>query len=158
MSNAFCTITVKDIHNPLVGKKQIVAHEETIDTLAERLEAAMAARGTNPNKVANAVGIERQTLYAVASGKTQKLLWETCVKVAAHLGIRPEWLNDGELPMHPAPKLRDDDEIQLIENYRHLSDAHRKDLRDFAAKWAEEDDPTPSKSRPFTTRIPNRKQ
>jgi hypothetical protein len=160
LSNTFRTGASKVIHNPRVGKKQVVAHESTETTLAERLQAAMSLRGipTNPNKIETATGITRQTLYAVRDGKTQKLLWETCVKLAAYLGVRPEWLNDGELPMHPVPKLEDDDEIQLIEHYRHLSPSHQKDIRAIAERWAEEDDPHPSKTRPFSTNPRIRKQ
>jgi transcriptional regulator with XRE-family HTH domain len=120
-------------------------------TLPERLKRAMTLRGTNPNRVEVSTGITRQTLYAVLRGNTKNFSWPLLVKVSNHLGIRPEWLAEGKLPMFPPPTL-DDSEIQLIQDFREMSEGHQKDLSDIARRWADEDGP-PSRGNPFR-RVP----
>lgn len=126
---------------------------EDLKTLAGRLQYGFDLRGTNANQVAEAIGITRQTFYAVLSGKTKNLSWPYAVKTCAHLGLRPEWLTTGELPMFPLPTL-DDAEAQLIQDYRVMSEGHQKDLTALARSWADDDgDSQPSKGSPFR-RIP----
>jgi hypothetical protein len=141
----------KVIHNAAVGKtsSHTVAHDqEAQDTLASRLALAMKLKGVNANQIETATGIPRQAIYAARDGKSLKLMGDTLVKLCEYLGVRPKWLADGELPMHATPSL-DQDEVQLIENYRHMSPANQKALRDIAERWSEEDDPKPGKHRPF---------
>lgn len=136
-----------------MGKQAL--HDET-GTLAGRLALAMELRGkTNPSQIETATGITRQALYRVLDGKTEKLTWVILVKLADHLGVRPEWLQDGVLPMHKVPELKDDEEIRLIDDFRHMSPHHQRDLADIARRWAEEDYAEES-SRPFirTPKLP----
>jgi transcriptional regulator with XRE-family HTH domain len=119
-------------------------------TLQGRLQLAMYLkdRKMNANKLALATGLSRQAIRLVLKGVTQKLLWETAVIYATELGVRPRWLQDGELPMYPAPELKDDEEIRLIDDFRHMSLSHQRDLAEIARRWAEEDGDDPS-PRPF---------
>lgn len=118
------------------------------NTLAGRLKEALRLNGTNPNQVEVKTGIARQTLYAILRGQTQTLSWPILVQLCAHLGVRPEWMAEGKLPMYPTPAL-DDEEIQLIHDYREMSMGHRRDLIDIARRWADEDAVTPSAASPF---------
>ena len=107
--------------------------------LAGRLQLAMELRRKNPNQIANATGVTRQTLYAVLGGRTKNFSYPVLSAVAKELNIRAEWLARGELPMLPVKTLKDDEEIQLIENFRRMSPLHARDLADIAQRWAEED-------------------
>lgn len=80
---------------------------EAAPTLKKRLHNALAFRGTNPNAVEQAIGIKRQTLYAVLKGETSEMKWSTLEKLAAHLEVRVRWLAMGELPVFPAPTLEE---------------------------------------------------
>lgn len=141
-----------------MGKKSDTAHIDSVDaTLAARLRKAMTLKAVNANQVEIATGITRQAIYLMLKGTTEKPSWPVLVKLCEYLGVRPEWLADGELPMYPAPVL-DDDEIQLIEDYRTMSRPHQKDIRDIATRWAEEDAESPSKGRPFRVRPPKHQQ
>lgn len=119
------------------------AKEERPDTgtLAGRLALAMELKGRmNANQLAERTGKTRQAVGKVLNGKTQQLYWDTAVEYATELGVRPEWLQKGILPMYPAPELKDDEEIKLIEDFRHMSASHQRDLVEIARRWAEEDD------------------
>jgi predicted XRE-type DNA-binding protein len=116
--------------------------------LVGRLKQAMRLRDMNPNRIEIATGIKRQTLYAVLRGQTQNFSWPKLVQLSECLGVRPEWLADGGLPMYPPPTL-DDDEIQLIQDYRDMAESHQKDLAEIARRWAQEDGAPPSRGSPF---------
>lgn len=119
-------------------------------TLSGRLKLAMYLKGdTNPSQIETAIGIPRQTLYAALSGKTEKFTWDILMPLSDHLGVRHKWLQDGELPMYPSPQLSDPEEIQLVDNYRHMSPSHQRDLAEIARRWADEDDPDDNPTRPF---------
>lgn len=152
MSIPFGTPRNRVVHNRGMGAKTVksdASHIEDHDvSLASRLKRALTLRGTNPNRVEIATGITRQTLYAVLNGQTENISRPILVKLCDHLGVRPEWMADGELPMNPAPALNDE-EIQLIEDFKHMSPSHQRDLCEIASRWAEEDDVTPSRSRPY---------
>lgn len=126
-------------------------------TLAGRLNYAMDLRNTNPNKIELSTGIRRQTLYAVQRGKTQIFTYEVLLQITSHLGVRPDWLAKGQMPIHPPPELKDDDEIQLIHDFRDMTPAHQRDLAKIARDWAEEDGGEPNAGRPFYPR-PRRPQ
>lgn len=140
VSSPFTTGGCEVIHNPAMKIKKDDAHDWPEDTLAQRMAKAIKLKDTNPNQIEQATGITRQTFYAVLSGETQNLSGPVLVKSCEYLGVRHKWMADGELPMYPTPKL-EEHELQLIEHYRHLSEAHQKDLRDIAERWSEEDDP-----------------
>lgn len=122
-------------------------------SFAHRLREALERKGVNPNQIEvelekRGIRFARQTIYAMLSGSTGKPTWDKLVLLCEVLGVRPEWLAEGELPMHPAPVL-DDAEIQLIQNFRAMSHPHKRDLADIAERWADGDteDPKPSEHR-----------
>jgi transcriptional regulator with XRE-family HTH domain len=126
-----------------------VAQAEELSTFAARLAFAIRKRKTNANRIELATGMARQTVYLLLAGKTAKPSWPTLVKLCDHLGVRPEWLAEGDEPMAPNPIL-DDVEMRLIESYRAMSHSHQKDLRTIADQWANEDDADP-RHRTFQT-------
>lgn len=130
--------STKLITTHMMGK--LAQPDSDTGTLKGRLELAMELARTNASKIETMLGIKRQTLYRVLSGKTQVMTWDVASRLAEHLGIRAKWLQDGERPMHPVPELKDDDEVQLIESFRHMSPSHQRDLAEIAKRWAEEDD------------------
>jgi hypothetical protein len=153
MSSALTTAGIRVMHNPRMKKTGGAAQRFEADveaaSLAGRLKFAMSQRGTNPNKIELSTGIPRQTFYAVLRGQTQNFTYEVLTRVAKHLGVRSEWLARGEMPIHPAPTLKDEDEIQLVYDFRGMSPQHQRDLADIARRWADEDGTEPSPSRPF---------
>lgn len=128
-----------------------------LSTLAARLRFAMDRKRTNANRIEIETGeITRQAVGFMLDGTTTKPTWDKLVLLSAHLGVRTEWLAQGEGAMLPTPQLKDE-EIQLIEYYRSMSKLHRKDLCDIAERWADEDDgdgPAPTRHH----RPPMRKQ
>ena len=122
--------------------------------MAGRLSFVLDQKKTNPNKVELATGIQRQTLYAVIRGQTKTLTYPILKALSKHLGIRSEWLAEGKMPMYPAPELKDDDEIQLVHDFREMSPSHQRDIAEIARRWAEEDGGEPSPSRQFYPRRP----
>lgn len=138
------------MHNPRMGKSAVESKTEgNLSTLAGRLAFALTQKDSNPNKVETAVGVKRQTLYAVLAGRTQILTWDVLTKIADNLGVRPEWLQEGQMPIHPVPELKEEEEIQLIYDFREMSVYHKRDLAEIAKRWAEEDADKPHKGRPF---------
>lgn len=151
MSSPLTAVCIRVMHNPRMSKKTTgeLGREPDLTTLASRLRFAMDQRGTNPNAIESSTGITRQTLYAVLNGATKNFTFDVLERVAAHLGVRHEWLAKGEMPIHPAPELKDDDEIQLVYDFRDMSPSHQRDLADIARRWAEEDGSPQSPTRPF---------
>lgn len=124
------------------------AEQAVTEGLVGRLKQAMRLRDMNPNRIEVMTGIKRQTLYAALKGQTQNFSWPKLVQLSECLGVRPEWLAEGALPMYPPPIL-DDGEIQLIQDYRDMSESHQKDLVEIARRWASEDGAPPSRGSPF---------
>jgi hypothetical protein len=154
MSRPLTTPRIRVMHNFVMRKgegaaqRRVSVTEHDLSTLDGRLRYAMEERRTNPNQIELSTGIPRQTFYAVLRGQTQAFTYDILARVSKHLGVRPEWLARGDMPIHPAPQLKDDEEIQLIHDFRGMSAQHQRDLAKLARSWAEEDDgPTPS--RPF---------
>lgn len=144
---------------PLTGQQGPHAHmAPELSTFAARLQHAMDRKKTNANRIEVETGdITRQSIGFMLSGKTAKPTWDKLVLLANHLGVRPHWLADGEGPMLPTPELKDE-EIELIEHFRHMSATHRKDLCDIAERWADEDDDGPRPSLRPGLRPPPRRQ
>lgn len=116
--------------------------EFDLSTMAGRLSFAMSRRGpkgTNPNQIEARTGVFRQTLYQILAGVNANLSSPNLVKVCDDLGIRPQWLTDGDEPMIAQPILKEE-EIDLVVHYRQLSHTHQKDILDLAEKWAGDDD------------------
>jgi transcriptional regulator with XRE-family HTH domain len=122
------------------------------DTFRSRLKEAMARTGVNANQMSVAMAklgyhLPRQTIGNMLRGRTKMPRWDKLVLISGYLGVRPEWLADGVLPMEPAPFL-DDSERKLVEAFRRMSPQHRGDLEDIAERWAEADGSPPDPSRP----------
>jgi transcriptional regulator with XRE-family HTH domain len=153
MSSPLTAPAIDASHNQQMRKMAAAARrtdgEVEFSSLSGRLRYALAQRGTNPNRIELSTGIPRQTFYAVLKGQTQNFTYEVLARVSEFLGVRPEWLAKGEMPIHPAPDLKDDEEIQLIYDFRGMSPSHKRDLVEIARKWADDDDEAPSKGRPF---------
>lgn len=72
--------------------------------LARRLNAAMDDHPEGrprPVDLARAAGVKPPSVTDWLSGRTKKL-GKALVPVARFLGVTPEWLNEGKLPMRPA--------------------------------------------------------
>jgi len=148
------------MHNPPMTRKDGAHRGDEIEaaSLADRLQQAMDRKGSNPNRIEVATGIPRQTLYAALRGQTRNFTYEKLVVVSEHLGVRPEWLARGEAPMCPTPELKDEDEIQLIRDFRDMSPSHQRDLAEIARRWADEDTHDPTGNRPFYHPKPPKQQ
>lgn len=139
--------------NSVMAQKKKLAHIEELSTFPGRLRFAMGRKGTNANKIEVKTGaITRQAIGMMLSGQTGKPSWNKLVLLSSYLGVRPEWLAEGETPMVPAPILKDE-EVSLIECYRLMSPVHKKDLREIAERWSDENDddqvpPQPTSQRP----------
>jgi hypothetical protein len=143
--------------NSCMGEKKKSAHTDDLSTFAGRLRHAMDRKGANANRIEVKTGaITRQAIGMMLSGQTGKPSWAKLVLLSTYLGVRPEWLAEGESPMFPAPVLKDE-EVSLIEHYRAMSRTHQKDLRDIAERWSDEDDGNPGHHSPHSPR-PHRRQ
>lgn len=65
----------------------------------ERLQRAMDARGYNQSSLARASGVPQGTISRLLKAKRPS---SKTVELARALGVRPEWLADGEEPMEAA--------------------------------------------------------
>lgn len=104
----------------------------------------MERKGVNANQIQVVMAsagyhLPRQTIGNMLRGRTKVPRWDKLVQISAYLGVRPEWLADGVLPMYPVPTL-DEAEMALVQSFRALSSQHQRDLCDIAERWAETDD------------------
>lgn len=118
----------------------------------QRLRKAMKVKGVNANQISVAMSkmgyhLPRQTIGNMLRGRTKMPRWDKLVLISGNLGVRPEWLADGVLPMEPAPFL-DENERQLVDAFRRMSATHQIDLADIAQRWAEADGDVPGPHRP----------
>lgn len=69
-----------------------------MDTFADRLKKALAARGRKPPWLIAAVGTSRQTIYNILNGGTKpdKITAETADAICAALEVSREWLLRGK--------------------------------------------------------------
>lgn len=67
-------------------------------TFADRLNAAMRECGHTQASLAEAIGMAQPSVWKLTSGVTKNT--RKLYEIAKVLGVRPEWLADGELPMH----------------------------------------------------------
>lgn len=147
MSTAATAAPATLIHNPAMrGQKH-----EAESTFPGRLREAMERKSINANQIQVAMAragfhLPRQTIGNMLRGRTKVPRWDKLVIISAFLGVRPEWLADGVLPMIPTPTL-DESELQLVQAFRALSQQHRRDLCDIAERWAETDAEAPGPSR-----------
>lgn len=153
MSIALPMIFMGLSHNPDMPAKPrspvTIDNDPDLSDLAGRLRHAINLAGSNPNQIEVNTGITRQAIYAVLKGTTKALSYPVLRALSKHLGVRPEWLADGRMPMRPAPELKDDDEIALVHAFRAMSLQHQRDLAAIAQRWAEEDESGPGQHPPF---------
>lgn len=83
-----------------------------MNTLADRLKAALAKKGMKQIQLATAVGLTRGAVSLWLNGTTKELTGENLVKAANALGVSPEWLGTGKGPQSPTKS----EEISLEEN------------------------------------------
>lgn len=121
-------------------------------TLATRLDVALKRTGKSQAELARACGVKPPSVAAWFSGATKKLKADSLIRAAAFLGVRQEWLNSGQLPMHgttaaaphplvameepPASRLTSQ-EVDLVLAFRDLP-SHKK--KEFVASVMKEAD------------------
>lgn len=71
--------------------------ENTLRTLADRLNYAMQEMGMSQGQLAKIANMAQPTIWRIASGNARGTT--KIVELANALGIRPEWLSSGEGPM-----------------------------------------------------------
>ncbi|MBL5825387.1 helix-turn-helix domain-containing protein [Serratia fonticola] len=80
------------------------------ETLAVRLDLAMKDSHHTQASLAEAAGMSQPSVWKILSGETKKP--RNILELSRALGVRPEWLSKGELPMRdaedgePTPKER----------------------------------------------------
>lgn len=67
------------------------------ETFAERLTYAMNEAGYTQASLGDAIGMAQPSVWKLTSGKTKNT--RKLYEIAKVLGVRPEWLSDGEEPM-----------------------------------------------------------
>lgn len=70
---------------------------ETMNTLAERLNHAMSLTGMTQGQLARAVNMAQPTIRRLTSGQAKGT--SRIIDIADALGVRPEWLANGDEPM-----------------------------------------------------------
>ncbi|MFY3460542.1 helix-turn-helix domain-containing protein [Achromobacter xylosoxidans] len=84
-----------------------------MNTLADRLKAAMADAGVRQLDLARATGVSAPSVNNWLSGKTRTLKGVSLVKAAAALGVNDLWLAEGSGPRlrtsGPAPLPKSDE-------------------------------------------------
>lgn len=112
-------------------------------TLATRLTLALRQSGKTQAELARACGVKPPSVAAWFSGDTKKLKADSLIRAATFLGVRQEWLNSGQLPMHggetvattvlvameepPASKLTSQ-EVDLVLAFRDLPKHKQKEF------------------------------
>lgn len=72
-----------------------------MDTLAQRLDAAMKAKSVKIPALVAVAGMTYQGIKKVLDGKTASLKYDNLIPIASFLGVNPDWLATGEGPMTP---------------------------------------------------------
>ncbi|MGV4048774.1 XRE family transcriptional regulator [Citrobacter freundii] len=67
------------------------------DTFADRLTYAMNEAGYTQASLGDAIGMAQPSVWKLTSGKTKNT--RKLFEISKVLGVRPEWLSDGEGPM-----------------------------------------------------------
>lgn len=70
---------------------------KTMNTLAERLNHAMSLTGMTQGQLARAVNMAQPTIWRLTSGQAKGT--SRIIDIADALGVRPEWLANGDEPM-----------------------------------------------------------
>lgn len=70
-------------------------------SIASRLKEAREEKGWTQGKLAEEAGLAQGTVGNIESGARQSL--GSLPRLADALGVRNNWLRDGELPKHPEP-------------------------------------------------------
>ncbi len=118
-------------------------------TLADRLKLAMKARGIRSGAaLAKLAIVERQTVYYWLNGTTKNIETVTLLRVSEALGVRPEWLLNGALPIY-APPVPTEDEAQIIGFYRRMKSTDQEVFMKMARTLAGDSNEPPTRDDPF---------
>lgn len=71
-----------------------------MNTLAERIKAAMQESGATVTELARAVGVKPPSVHDWISGKTKSLKGESAIRAAKFLDVQAQWLTSGTGPKH----------------------------------------------------------
>lgn len=93
------------------------------ETLADRLNQAMAASGMSQGALARASGVAQPTIWRLTSGNARGST--KIVEIANALGVRSEWLSTGEGAM------RNDGQLPVIVTKSAPNDTFRIEVLDF---------------------------
>lgn len=74
----------------------------TMNSLAERLRAALDAAGINQSELSRRVGVTRGAVSFWLKGTITSLEGENLIRTAQALGVSPNWLATGRGKMSPA--------------------------------------------------------
>lgn len=67
-------------------------------TLGDRVREERELKGLSQQQLATAAGIKQSSLSEIETGETKSPAGDTLIALAAHLGVRPEYLQTGKLP------------------------------------------------------------
>lgn len=141
---------VKSVY--IAGMAQTHLTEQSVAaavTLADRLKLAMKSRGiVTGAALAKLAIVERQTVYYWLDGTTKNIETITLLRVSRALGVRPEWLLNGELPTY-APPIPTEDETQIIGFYRRMTASDQHVFMKMAKTLAGDSDVPATKDDPF---------
>lgn len=123
--------------------------------LSDRIRAALEAAGLTQAELARRIGVSQPSVNDWLSGKTRRLKYETAVKAAAVLRVRPEWLawgsepiRDGQLASSAHASLNSIATPSLpaalpvvLDAIRSCPDSHREELRSLLTLLVDHDAP-----------------
>lgn len=120
-------------------------------TFSARLKLALAAKGMEPIGLAKAIGARKQTVYYWLKGTTKNPDSINLGRCAARLGVRSEWLQNGELPMFAPPEVGEE-EAQLVGYYAKMDPERRKSLMEIAESMAAKSATKPTAAVPYKSK------
>src|SRR4051794_17696207 len=89
-------------------------------TLAQRIRARRKALELTQEQLAKRSGVKQSTISLIESGQTLWLKGTTLLRLAAALGVTPEWINTGnEVGTSKAiPSASEHELVELVELFR----------------------------------------
>lgn len=99
-----------------------------LSTFAERLKDALKASGKSPAEVYGALKVSKATWYTWAGQRESIPEPDTCLRLAALLGVSPQWLVSGKGQRQPVKKPYTQEQIDIAEAWPHLSPQAQKTI------------------------------
>lgn len=84
------------------------------NSIGDRIRMRRASLNLSQGALAESLGVASAQLYRYESGRT-KPRPQMIGKIAALLGVRPEWLSNGELPMSEDGSIPSNQQIHEVE-------------------------------------------